>query len=43
MPFLNPTKWRETMQQISQLPDNVLRWIGLGSMLLGVVLLYGLR
>ena len=43
MPFLNPTMWRETMQQISQLSDNVLRWIGLGSMLLGVIMLYGLR
>lgn len=43
MPFLNPTKWRETMQQISLLSDNVLRWIGLGSMLIGVVLLYSLR
>ncbi|MDH5517555.1 MAG: DUF2065 domain-containing protein [Gammaproteobacteria bacterium] len=40
MPFLNPIKWRETMQQISQFSDNALRWIGLSSMLAGVILLY---
>lgn len=42
MPFLSPAKWRETMQQISLQPDSVLRGFGLGSMLLGVVLLYWL-
>ncbi|MDH5393477.1 MAG: DUF2065 domain-containing protein [Gammaproteobacteria bacterium] len=40
MPFLSPVKWRETMQQISQFSDNALRWIGLISMLAGVILLY---
>ena len=43
MPFLNPKMWRETMQQISLMSDNTLRWIGLGSMLFGVLLLYVLR
>lgn len=43
MPFLNPAKWRETMQQISLMADNTLRWIGLSSMLAGVILLYFLR
>jgi len=40
MPFASPSKWRETMQQISLQPDSVLRGIGLGSMLLGVIMLY---
>lgn len=40
MPFVGPNKWRQTMLQASQLPDNVLRGIGLASMLLGVTLLY---
>lgn len=40
MPFVSPHGWRQTMQQASQLPDNVLRTIGLASMLFGVLLLY---
>ena len=40
MPFASTSKWRETMQQISLQPDSVLRGIGLGSMLLGVIMLY---
>ncbi len=43
MPFVMPQSWKQTMQQASQLPDNILRAIGLGSMLLGVLLLYMLR
>jgi len=39
MPFIAPRAWRQTMMQASQLPDRVLRYIGLGSMLLGVLLL----
>lgn len=40
MPFVGPDKWKQTMLQASQLPNNVLRGIGLASMLLGVILLY---
>ena len=43
MPFISPGSWRQTMLQASQLPDRVLRIIGLGSMLFGVVLLYLMR
>lgn len=43
MPFISPRSWRQTMLQASQLPDRVLRIIGLGSMLLGVVLLFLMR
>lgn len=40
MPFISPHKWRQTMLQAGQLPDNILRGIGLVSMLSGVILLY---
>jgi uncharacterized protein YjeT (DUF2065 family) len=40
MPFISPRGWRQTMQQASQLPDNVLRVLGLSSMVLGVIVLY---
>ena len=43
MPFISPDKWRQTMQQATQLPDNILRGIGLASMLFGVILLYMMR
>ena len=40
LPFLSPRRWRFWMQQAFQLPDRVLRVMGLVSMLLGVGLLY---
>jgi len=40
MPFISPDKWRQTMLQAGQLPNNILRGIGLASMLFGVILLY---
>ena len=40
LPFLSPTRWRETILAIGQMDDRVIRKIGLGSMLLGLVLLY---
>lgn len=39
MPFISPRGWRQTMQQASQLPDHVLRVIGLVSMVAGVLVL----
>ncbi|MEM7255388.1 MAG: DUF2065 domain-containing protein [Pseudomonadota bacterium] len=39
MPFLNPSGLRRTLVMVSQMNDNTLRWIGLGSMLIGAVLL----
>jgi len=43
MPFLSPTTLRHTMQQLIQLPDRLLRMMGLISMVSGVVLLYLVR
>jgi len=40
LPFLSPKNWRQAMLQAAQLPDNVLRSLGLFSMLAGVVILY---
>lgn len=43
LPFLSPKSWRDAMSQAAQLPDNVLRSIGLFSMLAGVFILYLVR
>lgn len=43
LPFLCPRRWREAVVSLAQLDDRRLRWLGLGSMLLGTALLYGLR
>jgi uncharacterized protein YjeT (DUF2065 family) len=40
LPFLSPKGWREAMSQAAQLPDNVLRSLGLVSMMAGVIILY---
>jgi uncharacterized protein YjeT (DUF2065 family) len=43
LPFLSPKTWREAMSQAAQLPDNVLRSLGLASMVAGVIILYFVR
>lgn len=40
LPFLSPEALRRTLLLISQMNDNTLRFTGLTSMLLGVILLY---
>ena len=40
MPFLNPGGMRRVLLQISQMDDRSLRFAGLTSMVLGVILLY---
>ncbi|PTD95703.1 DUF2065 domain-containing protein [Pseudothauera lacus] len=39
LPFLAPATWRETFLRLARLNDGQLRFIGLSSMLLGLVLL----
>ncbi|MCB1937640.1 MAG: DUF2065 domain-containing protein [Rhodocyclaceae bacterium] len=39
VPFVSPRAWRETFTRILQLADGQIRFIGLGSMLLGLLLL----
>jgi uncharacterized protein YjeT (DUF2065 family) len=43
MPFLNPQGVKETLLQILQLEERILRLLGLGSMLMGLLLLYLVR
>jgi uncharacterized protein len=43
LPFLNPRALRQTLLQITQLEDRVLRFVGLISMALGLLVLYFLR
>ncbi|MCK5876816.1 MAG: DUF2065 domain-containing protein [Candidatus Marithrix sp.] len=40
LPFLNPTGWRKTLKNISEMKDKTLRTTGLLSMIFGVILLY---
>lgn len=40
LPFINPEGMRKAMLLISQMSDHQLRFAGLTSMLIGVVLLY---
>ena len=43
MPFLVPTAWRETFRRLIEMSDGQLRFVGLSSMLAGLILLYFLR
>ncbi len=40
LPFLAPNLWRETFRRITEMPDGQIRFIGLSSMLAGLLLLY---
>jgi hypothetical protein len=39
LPFLAPRVWRDTFRRVTELGDGQIRFIGLSSMLVGVVLL----
>ena len=39
LPFLAPKIWRETFRRITQLSDGQIRFVGLSSMLVGLLLL----
>ncbi len=43
MPFLVPNAWRETFRRLIEMNDGQLRFVGLSSMLAGLILLYFLR
>ena len=40
LPFLAPTLWRETFRRITQMSDGQIRFFGLTSMLVGLLLFY---
>jgi len=43
MPFLAPAAWRETFRRLTQLTDGQIRFLGLTSMLIGLILLLVFR
>ncbi len=43
MPALAPRAFREALAQMAAMPDRVLRWVGLSSMIAGALLLYLVR
>lgn len=43
LPFLSPRNLKQTYQRLLELNDGSIRWIGLGSMSAGLVLLYFIR
>jgi hypothetical protein len=43
MPFLLPELWRETFRKLVTLSDGQLRFIGITSMLCGIILLYWIK
>lgn len=40
MPFLSPGSWRRLFERVTRLSDGQIRFIGLSSMLAGMLLLY---
>ena len=40
LPFISPNRWRNLLKVANEMDDRVIRNVGFGSMLLGVVLLY---
>lgn len=43
LPFLMPGLWRETFRKLTEMSDGQIRFIGLTSMLAGLLLLYIVR
>jgi uncharacterized protein len=42
-PFVAPAAWRETFQRLTRMANGQVRFVGLSSMLIGVVLLFLLK
>jgi len=40
LPFVSPNSLKKTYQKMQELPDNTLRKVGIGSMVLGMLLLF---
>jgi uncharacterized protein len=43
LPFVAPTLWRDTFRKITQMTDGQIRFVGLSSMLVGLLLLLWAR
>ena len=40
LPFLAPNLWRETFRKITQMNDGQIRFVGLSSMIVGLLMLW---
>jgi uncharacterized protein YjeT (DUF2065 family) len=40
LPFLSPGSWRKVFEQVLRMSDGQIRFLGLSSMLVGLLLLY---
>ncbi len=43
LPFIAPKIWRDTFRRLTELADGQIRFFGLSSMIVGLLLLYFLR
>jgi uncharacterized protein YjeT (DUF2065 family) len=43
LPFLAPNLWRDTFRRITQMSDGQIRFVGLSSMIVGLLLLLWVR
>jgi len=43
LPFIAPTVWRDTFRKITQMSDGQIRFVGLSSMIVGLLILYWVR
>ena len=43
LPFLAPSLWRDTFRRLTQMSDGQIRFVGLSSMILGLLLLLWVR
>jgi len=43
LPFLAPNLWRDTFRKITQMTDGQIRFVGLSSMIVGLLLLLWVR
>ncbi len=43
LPFLAPTLWRDTFRRITEMSDGQIRFFGLSSMIVGVLILFFLK
>jgi uncharacterized protein len=43
LPFIAPNLWRDTFRRITQMTDGQIRFVGLSSMIVGLLLLLWIR
>jgi uncharacterized protein YjeT (DUF2065 family) len=43
LPFVSPGRWRAMLTMAEKMDDRMIRYVGLGSMVFGVIILYWLH